>query len=47
MYGLIVENQAYEHMMIIRHIQWTYRYTIIYIKAWRVKQKVSKMRFDT
>ena len=33
--------------MIVRHIEQTYQYTISYLKAWRVKQKVFEMRFGT
>jgi hypothetical protein len=33
MYGLIIDNLAYEIKMIIRHIQRTYHYTISYMKA--------------
>ena len=40
MYGLIVDNLAYEAKMIIKHIERTYKYTIIYDKAWGAKQKV-------
>ena len=47
MYGLIVDNMAYEPKMIIKHIERTYKYTISYEKAWRAKQKVFEMRFGT
>jgi len=47
MYGLIVDNLAYEPKMIIRHIERTFKYTISYVKAWRAKQKVFEMRFGT
>ena len=47
MYGLIVDNLAYEPKMIIRHIERTFKYTISYAKVWRVKQKVFEMRFGT
>ena len=47
MYGLIVDNLAYEAKMIIKHIERTYKYTISYDKAWRAKQKVFEMRFGT
>jgi hypothetical protein len=33
--------------MVIRHIQRTYKYSISFIKASRVKQMVFEMRFDT
>ena len=33
--------------MIVRHIEQTYQYTISYLKAWRAKQRVFEMRFDT
>ena len=47
MYGLIVDNLAYEQKMIIKHIERTFKYTISYDKAWRAKQKVFEMRFGT
>src|SRR6266498_2763033 len=47
MYGLIVDNLSYEPKMIIGHIEWTFKYTISYVKAWRAKQKVFEMRFGT
>ena len=37
MYGLIVDNIAYEPKMIIKHIERTFKYTISYDKAWRAK----------
>jgi hypothetical protein len=33
MYGLIIDNLAYETKMVVRHVQWTYHYTICYLKA--------------
>src|SRR5881396_3637361 len=47
MYGLIVDNLAYEPKMIIKHIERSFKYTISYDKAWRAKQKVFEMRFGT
>src|SRR6266540_2670643 len=47
MYGLIVDNLAYEPKMIFKHIERTFKYTISYDKAWRAKQKVFEMRFGT
>src|SRR5438128_4154379 len=47
MYGLIVDNLAYEPKMIMKHIERTFKYTISYDKAWRAKQKVFEMRFGT
>jgi hypothetical protein len=47
MHDLIIDKTYYEPRMIIRHIQQTYKYNISYMKAWRVKQKVFQMRFDT
>ena len=47
MYGLIVNNLAYEPKMIIRHIERTFKYTISYVKAWRAKQNMFEIRFGT
>ena len=47
MYGLIIDNLAFEPKMIIKHIERTYHYSISYIKAWRAKQKVFEMRFGS
>jgi hypothetical protein len=32
-------------MMIIKQIQWTYKYNISYMKAWRAKLNVFEMKF--
>ena len=47
MYEFIMDNLNYEPKMIVRYIEQTYQYTINYLKAWRAKQRVFKMRFGT
>jgi hypothetical protein len=47
MYGLIIDNLAYEPKIIIRRIQQIYWYSISYIMVWMAKKKVFEMRFDT
>jgi hypothetical protein len=47
MYGMIVDNLAYEPRLMIRHIKEKYKYDISYNKALVVEQKVLERRFVT
>jgi hypothetical protein len=47
MYGFIIDKMDFEPKQIIRHIEKSLQYKISYVKAWRAKQKVFKMRFGT
>jgi hypothetical protein len=47
MYGLTVDNLAYQHKIIISHVQQTYQYTICYMRVWKARQKVVEMIFNT